>query len=136
MKRVHTRAWLQRRIVLAATVSLCAGFGFTPLQAAPYGPPGYAAECGLDIQRSADADAYYLEIGSGTAAAPQVAMQLRGRLLRLQVRQADDQRSASCHTRFYKSLTLPRDADVPRIQRRDEGGRVLIVIPRREYYRR
>lgn len=106
----------------------------TPVGAAPYGPRGYGAECGLDIQRSADPDAYYLEIRSDAAATPEVAMQVRGRLLRLQARQAAEQRSASCRTRFSKSLTLPRDADPGQIQRQDEPGRVLIIIPRREYY--
>ncbi len=106
----------------------------TPAGAAPLGGPFYRAECALDIQRSADADAYYLQIRFDGAAAPDIAMQVRGRLLRVQVRQGADRQAAACHTRFYKSLTLPRDADPRRIQRQDESGRVLIIIPRREPY--
>jgi hypothetical protein len=105
-----------------------------PAGAAPFGGPGYAADCALDIQRSADSSAYYLQIGFDTSALPDIAMQVRGRLLRIRVRQGADLPSAACHTRFYKSLTLPRDADARRIQRQDETDRVLIIIPRRESY--
>jgi len=105
-----------------------------PAGAAPFGGPGYAADCALDIQRSADPSAYYLQIGFDSAAVPDIAMQVRGRLLRIRVRQGADLQSAACHTRFYKSLTLPRDADARRIQRQDETDRVLIIIPRRESY--
>jgi len=102
-----------------------------PTGAAPFGGP---AECALDIRRSADPDAYYLQIGFGGATVPDIAMRVRGRMLRIQVRQGADRQAAACHTRFYKSLTLPRDADARRIQRQDESGRVLIIIPRREPY--
>ena len=102
--------------------------------AAPFGGPGDGVECALDIRRSADRSAYYLQIGFDGAAAPDIAMQVRGRLLRIQVRQGADRQAAACHTRFYKSLTLPRDADARRIQRQEESGRVLIIIPRREPY--
>jgi hypothetical protein len=102
-----------------------------PAGAAPFGG---AAECALDIRRSADPDAYYLQIGFHGAAVPDIAMRVRGRLLRIQVRQGADRQTAACHTRFYKSLTLPRDADARRIQRQDESGRVLIIIPRLEPY--
>lgn len=115
---------------------LCLCVLVAPVWAAQYWRSAYGAECGLDIQRSADRDAYYLQISSSTSAAPEVAMQLRGRLLRLQARQAAEQRSASCRTRFYKSVTLPRDADSRQIRRHEENGRVLIVIPRLEPYRR
>ena len=131
MKSLHTGVWPQHRTALALLLAAC--FVSAPVSAAPYGPRGYGAECGLDIERGADRDAYYLEIRSD-AGAPEVAMQVRGRLLRLQARQAADQRSASCRTRFSKSLTLPRDADPGQIQRQDEPGRVLIIIPRRESY--
>jgi hypothetical protein len=103
-----------------------------PAGAAPFGGPRYTVDCALDIQRSADPNAYYLQIGFDSAAAPDIAMQVRGRLLRIQVRQGADRQAAACRTRFYKSLTLPRDADARRIQRQDEPGRVLIIIPRRE----
>ena len=39
-----------------------------PAGAAPFGGPGYAADCALDIQRSADPSAYYLQIGFDSAA--------------------------------------------------------------------
>lgn len=134
MKSLHTGVWPRHRTAPALALLLSACFISAPLGAAPYGARGYGAECGLDIQRSADEDAYYLEIRSDAAAAPEVAMQVRGRLLRLQARQGAEQRTASCRTRFYKSLTLPRDADPGQIQRQDQAGRVLIIIPRRESY--
>ena len=105
-----------------------------PAGAAPFAGARYAPGCSLDIQRSADPSAYYLRIGFDSAAPPDVAMQVRGRLLRIRVRQGADLQAAACHTRFYKSLTLPRDADARRIQRQDETDRVLIIIPRRESY--
>ena len=105
-----------------------------PAGAAPFDGPRSGAECALDIRRSADPSAYYLQIRFDSAAAPDIAMQVRGRLLRIQVRQGADLQAAACHTRFYKSLTLPRDADARRIQRQDETDRVLIIIPRREPY--
>lgn len=119
------------------------GYGFvpglllllvTPLWAAPFAGPGYAANCGLDIQRSADANAYFLEIGFDSEAAPDIAVQLRGRLLRVQVRQGAARRDSACRMRINRTLTLPRDADPGRMQRQDETGRVLLVIPRRQPY--
>ena len=64
-----------------------------PAGAAPFGGPVYEADCALDIERSADADAYYLQIRFDGAAVPDIAMQVRGRLLRIQVRQGTDRKS-------------------------------------------
>ena len=131
MTFLHIGHWRLPRtaLLMALLITVVA-----PAGAAPFGAPRYAADCTLDIQRRADPSAYYLQIGFDSAAPPDIAMQVRGRLLRIQVRQGVDQRSVGCRTRFYKSLTLPRDADATRIQRQEEAGRVLIVIPRREPY--
>jgi hypothetical protein len=137
MSYLHAEDRPPQRTALLVGLLLCMSFFYiAPAEAAPYayGRPGYGAECALGIQRSADPEAYYLEIRFGSAAAPDIALGVRGRLLRIQARQSADQREAGCQTRFYKSLTLPRDADATRIQRQDEAGRVLIVIPRREPY--
>jgi HSP20 family molecular chaperone IbpA len=125
-----------RRVTVTALLVAAGLFSplIAPAGAAPFGGARDTAECALDIRRSADPEAYYLQIGFDGAAAPEVSMRVRGRLLRIQVRQGADRQAAACHTRFYKSLTLPRDADPRRIQRQDESGRVLIIIPRREPY--
>jgi hypothetical protein len=131
--------WLHTAYRRLAGTALLLAWGLllpliAPAGAAPFGGPRDGVECALDIQRSADPSAYYLQIGFDGAAAPDIAMQVRGRLLRIQVRQGADRHAAACHTRFYKSLTLPRDADTRRIQRQEESDRVLIIIPRREPY--
>jgi hypothetical protein len=101
-----------------------------PLLASAFGAYRYAADCGVGIQRSADANAYFVTIAFDSAAAPDIAVELRGRLLRVGVWQGDARSGSACRARLQKSMLLPRDSDAGRLQRRDEAGRVLLVIPR------
>jgi hypothetical protein len=95
------------------------------------GWPGWTADCRLHLARSADSGAYYLEIGFDSGVAPDLALQVRGRALRLHVRQDARAPGVACRTRISRTVTLPPDADPRHMERYEEGGRVTLVIPRR-----
>ncbi|MGD2074040.1 MAG: hypothetical protein PVI91_00040 [Gammaproteobacteria bacterium] len=92
---------------------------------------GRAAICGLDLARSADADAYYLAIRYDSRVAPETVVQVRGRLLRLRVYQDARGPEAVCRSRISRTFTLPPDAEPGQMVRYEKGGRVVIAIPRR-----
>lgn len=120
-RRDASRRRMTRGLVVAV---LCA-------VAAPVaGWPGRAADCSLHLARSADPGAYYLEIEFDSPIAPDTAVQVRGRALRVQVHQNARVPGAVCRSRISRTVTLPLDADPRHIERYEEKGRVVLVIPR------
>ncbi len=130
MDPLHAQLSRLCRLALLAAL-LCA---VPQLRAAPSGGYIDSARCGVDIDRGADRQAYYLQMRFDEAVASDVATQLRGRMLRIRFRQYSDTGGGACRTRLYKSFTLPRGADATQMRREDEPGRVLFTIPRRQAY--
>lgn len=90
-----------------------------------------AGDCGLTVRRSADAQAYYLLIGSAGGVTPDVRVRVRGRTLRVSATQDAQTPAARCRSRLSRSYTLPLDADVQHMERRADAGQLVLVLPRR-----
>jgi hypothetical protein len=101
------------------------------LAAGPGSGSSARADCGLEVARRSDAHAYYLGIGFGSLAAADIAVRVRGRALQLRVWQDAGEPGAVCRYRVSRTFRLPPDADAHRLKKREEPGRVLVVIPRR-----
>jgi hypothetical protein len=88
-------------------------------------------DCGLSVRRAADAQAYYLIIGSDGGVPPEVRVQVRGRTLRVSLTQDAQAPAVRCSSRLSRSYMLPLDANVRRMERRTDAGHLVLVFPRR-----
>jgi hypothetical protein len=79
---------------------------------------------------SADADAYYFVVQYAGDAVPDVRTRLYGRALDIRVSRAAGSPGGFFRNTIRRSFRLPPDAAPARMTRRDEPGRVVVVIPR------
>jgi hypothetical protein len=120
--------WLLRvPAVLLVSVGLAQAHGFGPVAAVRGGS--------FAVQQQADAAAYYVVVQHEGFAPQELQVVPWPTGFLLAARQGAGGGApgfgAYSVSQFSQWVALPPDADVGRAQRRDEPGRILIVVPRR-----
>jgi hypothetical protein len=120
--------WIAR---IATFLVLWAGLA----HAQGFGPPFAVQGASFAVEQRADPYGYYVLVHSAGLAPQdlQVSPGLAG--FRVDARQSSGAGAAGFGafsvSQFSQWVALPPDADLARAQRRDEPGRILIVVPRR-----
>lgn len=112
--------------VLALVLMFAAGPGQAQL-----GYRGGMTANQFQLVPSSDVSAYYIDVYYSGDAIPEVLVQTYGRTLDVSVGQGSGMGGGFFTNRMTQRFPLPPDADSSRLMRREEPGRVSVIVPRR-----